>query len=38
VDNQNIIIRVATPEDKKYAQIITDEMESSAKARGSGIA
>jgi GNAT superfamily N-acetyltransferase len=38
VDNQNIIIRVATPEDKKYAQIITDEMESSAKARGTGIA
>ena len=38
MDNQNIIIRVATPEDKKYAQIITDEMESSAKARGTGIA
>jgi len=34
VDTQNIIIRVATPEDKKYAKIITDEMESSAKARG----
>lgn len=38
MDNQNIIIRVATPEDKKYAKTITDEMESSAKARGTGIA
>jgi hypothetical protein len=38
VDTQNIIIRVATPEDKKYAKTITDEMESSAKARGTGIA
>ena len=38
VDNQNIIIRVATPEDKKYSKTITDEMESSAKARGTGIA
>lgn len=38
VDNQNVIIRVATPEDKKYAKLITDEMESSAKARGTGIA
>src|SRR3982751_1732688 len=38
VDNQNIIIRAATPEDKVYAKIITDEMESSAKARGTGIA
>jgi hypothetical protein len=38
VDNQNIIIRVATPEDKKYAKTITDEMESSAMARGTGIA
>jgi hypothetical protein len=38
VDNQNIIIRVATAEDKKYAKTITDEMESSAKARGTGIA
>lgn len=35
---QNIIIRVATPEDKIYATTITDEMESSAKARGTGIA
>lgn len=38
MDNQNIIIRVATPEDKKHAKTITDEMESSAKARGTGIA
>ncbi|MFL5741809.1 MAG: GNAT family N-acetyltransferase [Flavisolibacter sp.] len=38
VDNQNIIIRVATPEDKVYARTITDEMESSAMARGTGIA
>lgn len=38
MDNQNIIIRVATPEDEAYARTITDEMESSAKARGTGIA
>lgn len=38
VDNQEIIIRVATQDDKKYSTIITDEMESSAKARGTGIA
>jgi len=38
VDNQEIIVRVATPDDKKYSTIITDEMESSAKARGTGIA
>jgi hypothetical protein len=38
VENQNIIIRVATPADKIYSKIITDEMESSAKARGTGIA
>jgi N-acetylglutamate synthase-like GNAT family acetyltransferase len=38
VDNQNIIIRVASPADKIYANTITDEMESSAKARGTGIA
>ena len=38
MDNQNIIIRVATPGDKAYAKTITDEMESSAKARGTGIA
>ena len=34
----NIIIRVATPDDKRYATTITGEMESSAKARGTGIA
>ena len=38
VDNQDIIIRVASPADKTYAKTITDEMESSAKARGTGIA
>ncbi|HEY0068105.1 MAG TPA: GNAT family N-acetyltransferase, partial [Flavisolibacter sp.] len=38
MDNQNIIIRVATPADKFYSETITDEMESSAKARGTGIA
>ena len=34
----NIIIKVATPDDAKYAINITNEMESSAKARGTGIA
>jgi N-acetylglutamate synthase-like GNAT family acetyltransferase len=38
LDNQNIIIRDASPADKIYAKTITDEMESSAKARGTGIA
>ena len=38
MDNQQIIIRVAKPEDKVYSKIITDEMESSAAARGTGIA
>ena len=38
MDNQQIIVRVATLDDKKYSTIITDEMESSAKARGTGIA
>ncbi|MBS1607631.1 MAG: GNAT family N-acetyltransferase [Bacteroidetes bacterium] len=38
MDNQQIIIRVAKPEDKIYAKTITDEMESSAAARGTGIA
>ncbi|MEO6071659.1 MAG: GNAT family N-acetyltransferase [Chitinophagaceae bacterium] len=38
MDNQEIIIRAATPADKIYAKTITDEMESSAKARGTGIA
>ncbi len=34
----NIIVRVATPDDKRYAETITTEMEESAKARGTGIA
>jgi GNAT superfamily N-acetyltransferase len=38
VDNQNIIIRIATPADKVFAETITQEMEESAKARGTGIA
>lgn len=38
MDNQNILIRVATPADKIYSTTITDEMESSATARGTGIA
>ena len=36
--DQEIIIRVANSGDILYANIITDEMESSAKARGTGIA
>lgn len=38
VDNQQIIIRVATAADSVYSTFITDEMEASAKARGTGIA
>jgi hypothetical protein len=38
VDNQHIIIREANSGDIHYAVTITDEMESSAKARGTGIA
>ncbi|HMR85763.1 MAG TPA: GNAT family N-acetyltransferase, partial [Niabella sp.] len=38
MDNQEIIVRVAIPEDKKFSTIITDEMASSAAARGTGIA
>ncbi|MGC4102579.1 GNAT family N-acetyltransferase [Ferruginibacter sp.] len=38
MENSNIIIRVATANDKHFAKTITDEMESSAKARGTGIA
>jgi hypothetical protein len=34
----DIIVRVATPDDKKYSETITTEMEESAKARGTGIA
>ena len=36
--DDNIIIKVATPPDKIYALKITDEMASSAQARGTGIA
>ncbi|MET6995768.1 GNAT family N-acetyltransferase [Chitinophaga defluvii] len=38
MENQHIIVRVATPDDIHYSNTITDEMESSAKARGTGIA
>jgi GNAT superfamily N-acetyltransferase len=38
VDNQHIIIREANTGDTHYAIAITNEMESSAKARGTGIA
>jgi N-acetylglutamate synthase-like GNAT family acetyltransferase len=38
LNTPNIIIRVATEADKVYAKTITDEMASSAAARGTGIA
>lgn len=38
MNNSNIVVRVATPDDKQYADTITSEMEDSAKARGTGIA
>lgn len=38
MNTPNIIIRVATEADKVYAKTITDEMASSAAARGTGIA
>ena len=38
MEKDNIIIRVATPDDTQYAETITTEMEESAKARGTGIA
>jgi hypothetical protein len=39
LENQhNIIVRLATADDKNYAETITTEMEESAKARGTGIA
>ncbi len=38
METNNILIRVATQDDCKYAVTITDEMSSSAKARGTGIA
>jgi hypothetical protein len=36
--NNTIIVRLATSDDKHYAETITTEMEESAKARGTGIA
>lgn len=36
--SHNIIVRVATTNDKHYSETITTEMEESAKARGTGIA
>ncbi len=38
MENKDIIVRVATADDRQYAKTITDEMEASAKARGTGIA
>jgi len=38
LENHNIIVRLATVDDKHYAETITKEMEESAKARGTGIA
>ena len=38
MQNQNLIIRVATASDKVYSKTITDEMAASAAARGTGIA
>ncbi len=38
METNNIIIRVANSNDTRYANTITNEMENSAKARGTGIA
>ncbi|HEY3403607.1 MAG TPA: GNAT family N-acetyltransferase [Ohtaekwangia sp.] len=38
MENHNLIVRLATVNDKHYAETITKEMEESAKARGTGIA
>ncbi|MFM2360464.1 MAG: hypothetical protein RLY16_2457 [Bacteroidota bacterium] len=38
MESNHIIVRVAAPSDQHYAITITDEMASSAKARGTGIA
>lgn len=38
MEQQDIIVRIANSGDVHYANIITDEMEASAKARGTGIA
>ena len=37
-NNNKIVVRLATSDDKHYADTITTEMEQSAKARGTGIA
>lgn len=38
MEKKDIIVRLATSDDKHYAETITTEMEESAKARGTGIA
>jgi len=38
LEKHNLIVRLATADDKHYAETITKEMEESAKARGTGIA
>jgi N-acetylglutamate synthase-like GNAT family acetyltransferase len=38
LEKHNLIVRLATSDDHKYAETITTEMEESAKARGTGIA
>jgi len=38
LETDNIIVRVASPSDSRFAKTITDEMEASAAARGTGIA
>ncbi|MCZ8217200.1 MAG: GNAT family N-acetyltransferase [Cyclobacteriaceae bacterium] len=38
MNNQPIIVRLATADDFRYSETITNEMEESAKARGTGIA
>lgn len=38
MEKLNIVVRLATSDDKHYAETITTEMEESAKARGTGIA
>jgi hypothetical protein len=38
LENQKLVVRIATADDIHYAETITTEMEESAKARGTGIA
>ncbi|HKZ38843.1 MAG TPA: GNAT family N-acetyltransferase [Chryseolinea sp.] len=38
MENHKLIVRLATSDDIRYAETITNEMEESAKARGTGIA